>query len=74
MSKAQKCIILYGHWRSSATWRVRAALTYKEIMFEEVLVDIVSKNADYQEYKRTISPMGFVPAVMLPQYSDKVFW
>ena len=47
---------------------------YKEIAFEEVLVDIVAKNADYQEYQKTLNPMGFVPALMLPEYGKKVFW
>ena len=74
MAETPESIILYGHWCSSAIWRVRAALMYKEIAFEEVLVDIVAKNSDYQEYQKSLNPMGFVPALMLPAYGKKVFW
>ena len=75
MSGKRACVILYGYWGSSATWRVRAALMYKGINYEEISVDIVSKDVHYQDYTRKINPMGFVPAVKMPKYAgERVFW
>ena len=75
MSGQRACVVLYGFWGSSATWRVRAALEYKKINYEEISVDIVGKGASFLEYKTQINPMGFVPAVKIPKFAgERVFW
>jgi len=68
-----KEITLYGFWASSATWRVRAALHYKQLNYKEVSVDIVKQDASYINYKKTKNPLGVVPAVMLPAHGERVF-
>ena len=45
-------ILLYGFWRSNAAFRVRVALKWKRLPFEEIDVDILSGrqfDADYAE-------------------------
>ena len=63
-------VLLYGYPISSATWRVRAAMIYKRVEFEEKTVDIFAGDADY---KTNVNPMGFVPAVKFPQ-NDQTFF
>ena len=41
-------ITLYGFWASSASWRVRAGLIYKNIPFDEVSIDIVNKDKGWK--------------------------
>lgn len=57
---------LYNYWRSSASWRVRIALAYKNIPYEYVAVNILpsvkAQNApDYQK----LNPMQQVPTLVL---------
>ncbi len=56
-------MILYGYWRSSASWRVRIALAYKGLDYELVPVDLRGPGGGDQnrpEY-RAKNPMGQVP-------------
>ena len=55
--------------------RVRAGLVCKGIPFEEMSVDIISKDEKYQMYKRRINPLGFAPAVKIPKFAgERTFW
>ena len=58
-------MILYGYWRSTATWRVRIALAYKGLGYELRPVDLRRPGGGDQhrpEY-RAKNPMGQVPPV-----------
>ena len=63
-------LLLYGNASSSAARRVRAVLIYKNVEFEEIMIDIVKGDA---QYKALVNPMGMVPAVKFPQ-SDSVLF
>jgi maleylpyruvate isomerase len=57
---------LYNYWRSSASWRVRIALAYKNVAYEYVAVNIAptvaaQKDASYQK----LNPMAQVPTLVL---------
>jgi maleylpyruvate isomerase len=57
---------LYNYWRSSASWRVRIALAYKNVAYEYVAVNITpaveaQKDASYQK----LNPMAQVPTLVL---------
>ncbi|HEX8951294.1 MAG TPA: maleylacetoacetate isomerase [Polyangia bacterium] len=57
---------LYNYWRSSASWRVRIALAYKNIAYEYVAVNIMpgvkaQNEPDYQQ----LNPMQQVPTLVL---------
>ncbi|KAI8621730.1 maleylacetoacetate isomerase [Chytriomyces sp. MP71] len=55
-------VVLYSYWRSSASWRVRAALLYKGIEHEIVPVNLVKgEQADPENLAR--NPSGFVPTL-----------
>ena len=58
-----------------ASQRVRAALRYKNIEFEEIGINLGDKSegGDWHHYKMNINPMGFVPAIRFPD-SEKVRW
>ncbi|KAM3966750.1 glutathione S-transferae zeta 2 [Aphomia sociella] len=57
--------ILYGHWLSSCTWRVRAALALKRIPFEERHIDIVKQQSQLTEQYKNINPAQKVPALII---------
>jgi maleylpyruvate isomerase len=53
-------VTLYGFWRSLAAFRVRAALSYKEIPFTEKIIDLVQGDqfsANYHE----LNPQHVIP-------------
>ncbi|MGZ3427896.1 MAG: maleylacetoacetate isomerase [Polyangia bacterium] len=57
---------LYNYWRSSASWRVRIALAYKNVAYEYVAVNIApaveaQKDPGYQK----LNPMAQVPTLVL---------
>ena len=56
--------VAYGPWGNlkKATWRVRAALVYKNLNYDEVSINIVGKDESWVDYQKKINPMGFVPA------------
>jgi maleylacetoacetate isomerase len=66
----QNEIKLYGYTGSSSTWRVRAALQYKQLAFKEICPLTVGTMKDYEAQ---VNPMGFVPAITLPAFGDRVF-
>lgn len=55
---------LYGYWRSSCSWRLRAALLYKGIDFEYVPVNLL-KGEHLEESYLKISPTGQVPTLQI---------
>lgn len=57
---------LYGFWRSTATWRVRIALAYKQIEHAYEPVDLLTGGgAQHSPEYRRINPMGQVPALVV---------
>lgn len=55
--------ILYGYWRSSATWRVRIALALKGLTFDYRPVNLLKGEQAAASYRRT-NPLGLVPALV----------
>ncbi|XP_026725844.1 probable maleylacetoacetate isomerase 1 isoform X2 [Trichoplusia ni] len=62
---AKNGAILYGFWQSSCSWRVRAALRFKNIPYEERGVDIVKTKQQGTEQYRAINPAQKVPALVI---------
>ena len=57
---------LYGFWRSSATWRVRIALAYKNLPYEYLPVDLRKDGGEQNKPPfRAKNPMGRVPVLEL---------
>lgn len=54
--------VLFGYWRSSASYRVRVALHLAEIAFDEVAVDL-SRDAHRQPEHLDRNPQGLVPVL-----------
>lgn len=57
---------LYNYWRSSASWRVRIALAFKNVPYEYVPVNILPsvKGQNAPEYQN-MNPMQQVPTLVL---------
>lgn len=53
---------LYSYWRSSAAYRVRIALHFKEIAFQYVAINLLRQEHNSDAY-RNINPYGLVPAL-----------
>ena len=53
---------LYGYWRSSAAYRVRIALEFKGLSFEQSAVDL-RKGAQREPAFLAINPQGLVPVL-----------
>lgn len=53
-------VILYGFWRSTASYRVRIALNWKRIAYETRPVALVHGGQDADDYRR-MNPQGRVP-------------
>ncbi len=76
---------LYGYWRSTAAYRVRIALTAKEIGYENISVDLVKSggeqnHADYlalnpQKLVPTLVDDGFTisQSMAIIEYLDEVY-
>jgi maleylpyruvate isomerase len=57
-------IRLHNYFRSSASWRVRIALLYKQIPFEYVPVNLIRDGGEqHTEAYRTVNPLGAVPTL-----------
>ncbi len=57
-------MILYSYWRSTTSYRVRAALNLKGVAYEQVSVDLYNGEQHGQAY-RDINPGYGVPALKL---------
>lgn len=57
-------VVLYGLYKSSATWRVRIALAFKGIEYEKKMVSLEKKDNQSAEYK-AINPMGQIPSLSI---------
>src|SRR3954468_20196111 len=55
---------LYNYWRSSASWRVRIALAFKNVAYEYIAVNLVEK-ANTQDDYRALNPIGQVTTLVL---------
>lgn len=56
-------VVLYGFWRSLATYRVRVALNLKKISYEERSIDIV-RGQQFDESFSQINPQHVLPALI----------
>ncbi|EFA76178.1 maleylacetoacetate isomerase [Heterostelium album PN500] len=59
-----KNIVLYSYWRSSCSWRVRAALAFKKIDYEYRAIDLIKNVQSSNEYTK-INPMKSVPTLVI---------
>jgi maleylacetoacetate isomerase len=51
---------LYGYWRSTAAYRVRIALAWKNLPYDPVVIDLRNGQQTSPEFT-SINPQGFVP-------------
>jgi maleylacetoacetate isomerase len=56
--------ILYGYWRSSASWRVRWALNIKKVETEHRFVNLLKGEQHGAEFLK-INPAGQIPTLMI---------
>ncbi|KAK9749268.1 hypothetical protein RND81_02G114000 [Saponaria officinalis] len=63
MSSPTSNLILYSHWFSSCSWRVRFALNFKGLKYECRPVNLVNGEQFTQEFEQ-INPLHFVPALV----------
>lgn len=63
-------LTLHHYWRSSSSWRVRWALSYKKIEYKSIAVNLLDDETDKEPYRK-INPMGFVPALEVAHESDR---
>ena len=57
---------LYGYWRSSSTWRVRIALAWKAIPYENEPVNLIKSGGEqHTPAFREKNPIGQVPVLEL---------
>jgi len=63
---------LYGFWRSLATYRVRVALSLKNISVEHESIDLLKGAQHAAEYK-AINPQAVVPALVLDDGGPPLF-
>ena len=55
---------LYSYFRSSAAYRVRIALNYKGIEYQQIPVNLLADEQNSKEYL-AVNPLGLVPALVL---------
>jgi maleylpyruvate isomerase len=59
-------VILYGYWRSSCSWRVRIALTFKALDYEARPVHLTRDGGEQlADAHRQRNPLGQVPVLAL---------
>ncbi len=56
-------MVLYGYWRSAATYRVRVAMALKGLTAEEIPIDLDRGEQDDPAF-RAINPQGALPALI----------
>jgi maleylpyruvate isomerase len=57
---------LYSYWRSSASWRVRIGLGWKQLAYEYVPVNLIRDGGEqHGEAYRAVNPMAQVPTLVL---------
>jgi maleylpyruvate isomerase len=62
--RAASSLMLYGFWRSSATWRVRIGLHHKGLRFITVPVDLHKDGGEqHKEGYRALNPLRQVPVL-----------
>lgn len=66
---SQNELVLYGYWRSSASWRVRWALAYKNIPYRSEAVNLL-KGEHRSESNLKRNPSGFVPTLQLENSNE----
>ncbi|MDB5774245.1 MAG: uptB [Herbaspirillum sp.] len=55
-------VVLYGYWRSLATFRVRAALNYKGVSYTEKIIDL-NKNEQHEESYHRLNSQHMLPVM-----------
>jgi maleylacetoacetate isomerase len=53
-------VVLYGYWRSLATFRVRAALNLKGVPYRETIIDL-SKGEQFAQPYHSLNPQNALP-------------
>jgi len=66
-----KDAVLYSYWRSSCSWRVRAALAYHGVAFSSKAVHLVEGKQTSPEYLEGQNGMGQVPAFSFSDEAGK---
>jgi len=61
--------VLYSYWRSSCSWRVRAALAYKKIDYETKVVNLIKDGGQQHstEYNH-LNPAELVPTLFIDDH------
>ncbi|PCI73412.1 MAG: maleylacetoacetate isomerase [Gammaproteobacteria bacterium] len=58
-------ITLYGYWRSTAAYRVRIALNFKQIAYLQTSIDLVKDGGQqYTKEYLTLNPQALVPTLV----------
>ncbi|KII75747.1 maleylacetoacetate isomerase [Vibrio renipiscarius] len=56
---------LYGYWRSSATYRVRIALSLKNISYQSIEINLIEKGGEqHSDYFHALNPTELVPVLV----------
>ena len=53
---------LYNYWRSSASWRVRIALAYKNVAYQYIPINLMANEQQSDDFL-AINPLGQVPVL-----------
>ncbi|KAI9274469.1 maleylacetoacetate isomerase [Phascolomyces articulosus] len=61
----EKKPVLFGYYRSSATWRVRLALAWKGIEYEYKPINLLKQEQKSDEFAK-VNPSKKLPALILP--------
>ncbi|KAI7856045.1 glutathione S-transferase zeta [Circinella umbellata] len=65
MTDETKKSVLYGYFRSSATWRVRLALAYKKVDYDYRPINLLKQEQRSEEFEK-VNPSKKIPAYILP--------